>query len=98
MVAGGLLGALSPLGPIALIPGVGLMVLGAVLCSPDAGVRGPVIGRWWQVVALATLVAIAGAGLEVVSPGLGRLLVVPASVVGLVAAGLTVPAVFARAG
>lgn len=91
MVLGGILGALSPLGPLALIVGVALIVLGAVLASPDAGSSGQVIGPWWQVIALAALVALVGAGLEVVSPGLGRLLVVPASVVALASAGLTVP-------
>ena len=91
VVLGGALGALSPLGPLTLIVGVVLLVLGAVLSSPDAVSPGPVIGPWGQVIALAALVALAGAGLEVVSPGLGRLLVVPASVVALVSAGLTVP-------
>ena len=66
-------------------------MLGAVLSSPDAGSPGRAIGPWWQVIALAALVALVGAGLEVVSPGLGRLLVVPASVVALASAGLTVP-------
>ncbi len=91
MVAGGTLGLLSPLGPLALVIGVSLLVLGTIFCSPDAGNPGQVIGPWWQVLALAALVAVAGAGLEVVAPGLGRLLVVPASVVALVTAGLTVP-------
>lgn len=91
MVLGGALGALSPLGPLTLVAGVTLIVLGAVLSSPDAGRPGEVIGRWWQVIALTALIALIGAGLEVVSPGAGRLLVVPASVVALAVAGLTVP-------
>ncbi len=91
MVVGGFLGALSPLGPVVLVPGVSLLVLGAILASPDAGIPGPVIGPWWKTLAFTGLVGITGAALEVVSPGLGRLLVVPASVAGLVTAGLTVP-------
>ena len=98
VIVGGGFGALSPLGPLALVAGVTLLVLGTVVCSPEGGSPGPVIGPWWQAMALATLVAIAGAGLEVLSPGLGRVLVVPASLAGLVVAGLTVPRPLVRRG
>lgn len=91
VVAGGVLGALSPLGTLPLVVGVSLLVLGAVLSAPDAGRRGQVIGPWWSVLAITGLVALIGAGLELPAPGLGRLLVVPASVVALVTAGLTLP-------
>lgn len=94
VVAGGTLGALSPLGTVPLVAGVSLLVLGAILSAPEAGRPGQVVGPWWSVVAIAALVALIGAGLELPVPDLGRILVVPASVVALVTAGLTLPVPF----
>jgi hypothetical protein len=91
---GGVFGLLSPLGPIPLAVGVSLLALGTVVSAPDAGRPGAIIGAWWTVLALASLVALIGGGLEIVSPGIGRLLVVPASLVAVVTAGLTMPATF----
>ena len=92
MVVGGLLGLISPLGSVPLVIGVFLLVLGTVVAAPDAGRAGSIVGPWWTVLAVASLIALIGAGLEVVFPGSGRLLVVPASLVAVVTAGLTVPA------
>lgn len=91
MVVGGLLGLISPLGPIPLVIGVFLLVLGTVVAAPDAGRAGSIVGPWWTIIAVASLVALIGAGFEVVFPDSGRLLVVPASLVAVVTAGLTLP-------
>lgn len=98
VVVGGVLGCLSPVGTVPLVLGVALIILGTVVSAPDAGRPGTIIEQWWTVLAVASLVALVGAGLGIVSGGLALVLVVPASLVALVTAGLTVPAPIARTG
>lgn len=88
---GALLVLVNLLGVPGRIVGLGAMIAGAVVSAPSSE-RGPKAGRWWTVLAVGTMLALAGVALSFAVESLGGLLTVAGGVLVAVAVALSFPA------
>lgn len=96
--AGATLTLLSPIWyPLAGV-GLALLVLGVILSAPAASSRGPYLESWWNAVALASLVCLAGFGLGLLVPVAGGILLTAGGVSVLLVVSLSTPPVTEDAG
>ena len=95
---GATLALLSPIWFPLAGAGMLLLVLGVIVSAPSARDRGPYMEQWWNAIAFASLVCLAGFGLGLIVPVVGRVLLTVGGVLVLIVVALASPPEGGRAG